>query len=78
MAGFGWQAKGGYLFSFGIFRREVVGPGDKGVDHAEIHRHVSDALGADGTGVVVVAVLSKAVRVHEVAAGQLLQHQSAV
>ncbi len=62
----------GYLFSVGVFRREVIGPGDEGVNHAEVDRHVSDALGADRTGVVVVAVLSEAVGVHEMAAGQFL------
>ncbi len=65
-----------YLFAGGIAGRQVIRARHEGVNHAEVHAHVPHGLAAHGAGVVVARVLPKAVAVHEVATGQLLQHQS--
>ena len=64
------------LFAGGIAGRQIVGARHEGVNHAEVHAHVPHGLAAHGAGVVVARVLPKAVAVHEVATGQLLQHTS--
>jgi hypothetical protein len=63
------------LFAGGIAGRQIIRARHEGVNHAEVHAHVPHGLAAHGAGVVVARVLPKAVAVHEVAAGQLLQHQ---
>lgn len=42
------------------------------INHLPVHRHVSQALEADGAGVGVPRVCGKAMGVHEMAAGRLL------
>ena len=66
------------LLAGGIAGRQVVGARNEGVNHAEVHAHVPHGLAAHGARVVVPRVLPKAVAVHEVATGQLLQHQSLI
>ena len=46
--------------------------GNQGVNHAEIHAHVSQALGACWAGVVVARVVGEAMRVHEMSTHQFL------
>lgn len=62
-----------YLGAFGVFRRKVIGTRDERLNHAEVDSHVPNALDTNGAGVIVVAVLGKAVGVHEMAARKFLQ-----
>ena len=48
----------------------------KGVNHAKVDTHVSQAFAASRTGVIVACVLCKAVSVHKVPACQLLQNMA--
>ena len=63
-----------HLLAACVASRKIIRPGDQGINHTEVHAHVSHCLAAYRAGVVVPSVLRKAMTVHEVSTGQLLQH----